>query len=346
MARTLWLRWMTALCGSLVVGCLYHRATEEVQIPPATESVCTTAALPPIVPPAPPPSPSAPAPAASPYAQAPSAAITPAPAPAIQTAHHAEVTMGPSISGPTERQANAQEPPAPIPAPLDPLVAVVAAILKDNPEEALRALGEYDQNDRELLLTLVRLAVGINKKDLERLSADEAAGTLERLRQLTTQLRQRAPLSLDKVCFCKTIEGFGQYQARPSSQAFRAGSEGQPGERIQVYAEVRNFGCVAKQGQYETRLSSSLSILDEHGQTVTTMTPETSVDVSQTPRQDYFLNFQFHVPAILKAGRVYVLKVAVEDVTTPPGTKKTARTAETTLDFRVCPPPPGARTEK
>jgi hypothetical protein len=231
------------------------------------------------------------------------------------------------------------ETPPPPPAPPDaPLVSALTATLKEHPEEALRVLDKYDQSDRELLLALIRLAAGIDRKDLERLSADEVAGTLERLRLVTAQLRQRAPLSLDKVCFCKTIEGFGQYQPRPRGQEFRAGSDGRPGERVQVYVEVRNFGSVAKQEQYETRLSSSLSILDEDRREVATMTPETSVDHSQTPRQDYFLNFQFHVPAKLKPG-LYTLWVTVKDVTPPAeGANKTVRVARRSLDFRVCPP--------
>jgi hypothetical protein len=71
------------------------------------------------------------------------------------------------------------------------------------------------------------------------------------------------------------------------------------------------------------------------------MTPETAVDLSQTPRQDYFLNFQFHVPAKLEPG-LYVLRVTVEDVTPAAGANRAERTAERTLDFRVGPPGPPA----
>jgi hypothetical protein len=248
--------------------------------------------------------------------------------------------------GPDLPSPRAEPPAVPTPpAPDAPLVSALKCALEKHPEEASQVLDKYDQSDRELLLALMQLAAGIDKKDLESLSSAEAAGTLERLRLLTAQLRRRAPLSLDKVCFCKTIDGFGQYEPRPAEYEFRAGSEGQPGERVQVYVEVRNFSSAARQEQYETRLSSSLAILDEKRQEVAKMTPETSIDVSQTPRQDYFLNFQFHVPAKLKPG-LYTLQVTVQDVTPPaPRAAKTARApAMRSLDFWVR--PPGGEREK
>ena len=71
-------------------------------------------------------------------------------------------------------------------------------------------------------------------------------------------------------------------------------------------------------------------------------TDANGIAFSRTPRQDYFLNFQFHVPAKLKAGR-YTLKVTVTDVTPQSsGSKKAASDNESwkSLDFRVCPPGP------
>ena len=334
MARMRCSSWMAAVCGSLVVGCLFNRPAQSPDPAPTGPEQARTvsSALPPLTPPDPPP----PEPPPSNYRLN---AIQP-----FRTA----ASLDPPVSvemghGSTQTAFSVQAPPPKPDPPEAPLAAAPAATLKDSLDAALKMLGESEQSDRETLLALIRLAACIDKKDLERLTADEVAGTLERLRQLTGQLRQRARLSLDRMCFCKTIEGFGQYEPWPVGHAFRAGGEGEPGERVQVYVEVRNFGCQASQGQYETRLSSSLSILDEQQNEVATLTPETSIDVSQTPRQDYFLNFQFHVPAKLKAGQ-YTLKVTVEDVTPPaPGATATARAAKCTLDFRVC--PPGARAE-
>ena len=69
----------------------------------------------------------------------------------------------------------------------------------------------------------------------------------------------------------------------------------------------------------------------------------TTIDTSQTPRQDYFLNFQFHVRAGMPPG-LYTLVITVKDEG-PPGTAgagadapASPRQARASLDFRVCPP--------
>jgi hypothetical protein len=177
---------------------------------------------------------------------------------------------------------------------------------------------------------------------------------LEQLQGLAVQLRQRAPLQLGKVCFCRAIESFGQYQPLESDYSFQAGCDGRPGERVQVYAEVRNFASRLRNGQHETMLSSSLDVYDRtisHDRTsgspaasrgkcrpVVTMNLGTCTDRSQTPRQDYFLNFRFHVPTRLPPGR-YTLQVTVRDVT-PVDSAPTAtgRIVTRSLDFNVCPP--------
>jgi hypothetical protein len=214
------------------------------------------------------------------------------------------------------------------------------------------AASKYDQTDRETLRLLLLLVADVDKKDrVERLSAEEVAAALERLRLLGARLGPLAPLSLDRACFCKAIDGFGQYERLDDHHEFRAGPHGQPGERMQVYVEVRNFATMAtRQGQYETRLSSTLEIKDERQQPVATMTPETSSDVSQSPRQDYFLNFQFQVPPKLKPGS-YTLWVTVKDVTPAADGSSNSdkpaaptRQARKSLDFQVC--SPGTRKEK
>jgi hypothetical protein len=115
---------------------------------------------------------------------------------------------------------------------------------------------------------------------------------------------------------------------------FQAGIDGLPGERIQVYAEVRNFTSRPYNGEYETKLSCLLEIRE--GEKVTrTINLDTCIDRSQTPRHDYFLNFQFPVPARLKPGW-YTLWITVRDVTG--GEASAARIARKSVDFKVCAP--------
>jgi hypothetical protein len=222
-----------------------------------------------------------------------------------------------------------------------PSVESLRSALQKRSQEAEALLETSDRPEREKMLALLRLMSGISEKELAKLPPEEVASALEQLRRLAQQLRLRAPLSLEKLYFCRSIESFGQYERLPDIPTFQAGVDGQPGEHVQVYVEVRNFGTVQRQDHYETRLSSSLEILevvDKQRRKVVTMNPRACIDRSQTPRQDFFLNVQFHIPARLPPG-LYTLWVTVKDMTPPaPGQDADARKARKSLDFRVCPP--------
>lgn len=221
-------------------------------------------------------------------------------------------------------------------APEAPLVKALRCALEKHPDQARQLLDKYDKGDRELLLALVRLTASAGEGDLEKLPPEEVASTLDKLHGLTTSLRQRAPLSLEKVCFCKKIDGFGQYEPMPAGHEFQAGVEGRPGERVQVYAEVRNFSSVPRENQFETCLASRLEICDADRNQVASMDLGTCTDRSQTPRHDYFLNFQLHVPARLAPG-LYTLWVVVKDVTPRGPGQPAGREARSSLDLKVSP---------
>jgi hypothetical protein len=215
--------------------------------------------------------------------------------------------------------------------------------LAKDPRQALELLQRHDTPDREMLRGVLRLAAGLAPGDLERLPPHEVAAALEQLHQLVLALQRRAPLTLDKLCFCRQIQNFGQYEALPAEYAFQAGIDGRPGERVQVYAEVRNLSCAPRGGAYETVLGSELEIRErnlstQQGRRVVTMNLGTYTDRSQTPRQDFFLNCRFNVPERLPPG-LYTLRVTVKDVTpSADGRPVHARVARRSLDFKVVPP--------
>jgi hypothetical protein len=278
---------------------------------------------PPIVPPPPPPS---------------NYLARPAPSPAALTAFvepdgkQFKFAFEPASA--VRSKAPADEPVAtPVP-PESPLVAALRCALAKHPQEAQRLLDKYDKSDRDLLMALMKLTAGIGEKEVLKLDAGEMAATLEQLGALTAHLRQRAGLSLDRVCFCKKIDGFGQFEAVPASHPFQPGSEGRPGDRVHVYAELRNFTSRLNDGQYETTLASTLKILDIQNREVVALNLGSCVDRCLSRRQDYFLNVQFHVPPKLPAG-VYTLQVVVEDQTPGAAGDKASRTAMRTLSFRV-----------
>jgi len=231
--------------------------------------------------------------------------------------------------------------PPPAPAVEPPLMTALRSALDQRPQEARELLQAPHQSDRELLKALLRLAAEVGERELVKLSPEEVAAALEQVRRLHEQLRRRAALRLERVCFCRRIRGYGQYEPLPPDQAFRAGWEGRPGERVQVYAEVRHFATVCRQGQHETALATRLEVRDAGGRRVTALDLGACVDRCLSRREDYFLNIQFNVPAGLAPG-LYTLWVVINDVgPAPPGQRALDRAAQRSLDFRVCPPGAG-----
>jgi hypothetical protein len=344
--RKTWLCSATAWSACFfVAGCLFHHASESDSTTTRGELQVAAGELR-VEPPdmdVPPPSP----PPLSNYHLLPvarSASLDP-PLESIHLDIHPKIDgSNPQQSDASVRTVRADTPSADPPKPDSPLVAALRCALEKHPRKAQALLQQYDAHDRELLLALLSLTAGLGEGELAKLSPEEVEHTLDQLLGLTQHLRKRAPLSLGTVCFCERIENFGQFIPMPVRYQFQAGEDGHAGERVQVYAEVRNFNSVLRNGQYETRLYTSLSIHDEKGREMVSrnLEPWPCIDRSHSPRQDYFLNLQFHVFPRLPPG-LYTLWVTVKDGTPAgPGQPSGARVAKRSLDFRVC--PPGTRT--
>ncbi len=257
---------------------------------------------------------------------------------AVQPVKHEEAP-GPIVSAPVQVRPIVTATASPAgPKEADaPLVAALRCALEKHPREAGKLLDAGARPNRDLLLALVRLTAELDGRDLDRLPPEELAASLEQVAGIVRALRQKAPLTLGNVHFCRRITGFGRYEALPVGHSFQVGAGKQPGERVQVYAEVRNFRSVLREGQFETVLASSLEVRNEQGRREVMMNLGSCTDRSQTPRQDYFLNFQFHVPPRLPPG-LYTLWVTVKDVTLRGGQPGPAREARTSLDFKVVAP--------
>jgi hypothetical protein len=158
---------------------------------------------------------------------------------------------------------------------------------------------------------------------------------VDELETVLRALRPRAALVLDKLVFCRprTVDNFGIYEPLEDGHAFRPETTGLPGERVQVYAEVRNFSSRPAGESFETVLQGQLTIHDGRHDVVT-FKLKPCTDRSRTPRQDFFVNFAFYTPRLPPGS--YTLWVQVEDVTPgPDGTRRPARVARRSLDFRV-----------
>jgi hypothetical protein len=219
-------------------------------------------------------------------------------------------------------------------APESPLLIAFRSLLANRSAEALEQLQTYDAPSREMLMTLLPMAARVGDGGLDHATPKETAVLLEQLRTLEGVLRPRAALELYQARFCRKINGFGDYQPWPDDHVFQAGTADQRGERMQVYVEVRNFASRLNGTTYETSLGGVVEVRDSNNKAVSRMDFPPRVDRSQTPRADYFLNFQFYLPAPLPEGR-YTLNVLVKDVLDPATGDAASRNASRTLHFTV-----------
>ena len=213
-----------------------------------------------------------------------------------------------------------------------PLVTALRDLLQNRSAEALDRLQGYDAVSRELLLALLPLAARIGDGGLDRATPQETAVLLEQVRQVEAVLRPRAALTLDRVSLCRTIKGFGDCEPWPENHVFQPAAGDFYGEPMQVYVEVRNFTCRQHGPAYDTSLAGVLEVRDFTNHPVCRFDFPASVDRSQTPRQDYFVNFRFHLPR-LPEGR-YTLHITVKDVVSP-SADDGPRSASRSLDFAV-----------
>jgi hypothetical protein len=262
--------------------------------------------------------------------------------PGAVSGYHARVVDPPSPDPPPVERVSFPVPPAPAPPsppatpprpPDAPLVLAARCVAEGRPKAAAEALQCCDPAGREAALALLQLAMPLVDGGLERVSSQESVALLEQLGRLQAVLRRRAPLAIEKMCFCRDVRDFGRYYPLPPDYAFQAGSDGLPGELVQVYVEVRNVTCRPHGAGYETALKGHVEVHDFRGRCVWRHDFDNRPDRSRTPLQDNYVEFHFNVPAGLPPDAAYTLWVYVKDE----GEEGVIKVARRSLDFRVRP---------
>lgn len=138
--------------------------------------------------------------------------------------------------------------------------------------------------------------------------ATAAAAAARELEALQAALRRLKDLSVPVVRICRSVRGFGQYDAIEPPR-FLAGVVNE----FVLYCELRDF--VSERGDdglYTTKFDLTTTILDRSGQAVLEIKDTDIVDRCATRRQDCFVPRLVRLPAALSAG-AYVVKTTVVD---------------------------------
>jgi hypothetical protein len=255
------------------------------------------------------PSPPVLAPAALPNPEPPPRPLAPAP---IRPAVLREPESPPTTALPSEPVILRKTPRDPA------VVEALRCLLDKRPHDAVTPLEKLDKPTQDLLLRLLPLVARLSE-------GTQNTNDTEELEEVIRLLRARSTLELDRICFCRRIDKFGQYEPLPNDYRFK------PGEMVQVYVELQNFSIHEEQGMYETRLASSVEIQDAQNQTVwrQDFKDRDRPDRSRSPRHDYFNSYRFCIPENLPPG-TYRLVVRIADVHLPE-----RKPAERTLPLEV-----------
>jgi hypothetical protein len=215
-----------------------------------------------------------------------------------------------------------------------PVVSALDCMLRNRHEEALKHLRAYDDDTQEFLLRFLPPLTQFLKKPIAEMTPQEMDNLIAQLRGLEHSVRARSELVVAKMCYCKSIMNFGQYEPLPDSHAFLTATDNRPGERVQVYVELKNFVSEkTNNGDYITRLAVALELINAKGEKVWSHAFDKKD--TQAPRRtrlnDFYSGYSFYVPA-LPAG-TYQLTIQIADETIP-GQRRVARKS---LDFRVTP---------
>jgi|GEM_PF-2277135 len=223
-------------------------------------------------------------------------------------------------------------PPTVIPPPPEaPLVGILKAYLEGRPEAAMPLIQTLDKPNREMVLQLVPALVKASKLNPAQADPKELAMVAGQFTAVADQLNKRAPLTIEKAVFCRSVTNFGRYVAMPPNAVLR------PGTTNIIYFELGNVASEPAQQNgtdgYLTKLLCSWQIRDSNDRPLIIIRDrqenyqqiDPKLDFSQSPLRDYYLQLQFNAP--MTPGQ-YSVQFKVKD-------SITGREVARALSFRV-----------
>jgi hypothetical protein len=221
---------------------------------------------------------------------------------------------------------------APVPVPEAPLVGILRAYVEGHPEAAMPLIQKLGKPNQELVLQLVPALVRASQLNPAQAEPKELAMVAEQLSGAASMLSKRAPMTIEKAVFCRSVTNFGRYEPFPENPVLK------PGTLNTIYFEFGNVPSEPANRNglegYLTKLSCSYRVCDSGGAALEIKTRhgevklepiETKLDFTQSPLRDYFLQLNFTAPS--KPG-AYTVFFKVKDL-------DNGREVVRTLPFRV-----------
>lgn len=158
--------------------------------------------------------------------------------------------------------------------------------------------------------------------------SDRTGQVLVQLRAAVRALQSKARLELRNVNLCRVVRSFGDYEPLDSNELAAR-------QKVIVYAEVENFrSTMTDTGDFVTNLLPRIEFYREGdgSNVVEKIEFDETIDYSRNHRRDYFLVFEFNLPADLSPGR-YTMVLQVDDGAGEDSSS--GRVVTRTLKFRV-----------
>lgn len=193
-----------------------------------------------------------------------------------------------------------------------PVSAALKAYQDRQPDDAEKQLSQVDPANRDVLRKMLPLAARLGESGSACADASEVAELVDQLQNVVGTLRAKAALRIEKLTYCRTPTKpvrLGAYQPLDDDNIFRVG------DTVELYMELRNFSCQAKDKEFHTHLTTAIEVRDDRNEVIARYDFERDrPDVGQAPKHEYFHICRFPVQNMM-AGQ-YTLCAIVTDVPT------------------------------
>jgi hypothetical protein len=208
------------------------------------------------------------------------------------------------------------------------LVNALRMLLSKQPDKALAYLEHYDRAKQELLLQLLPTLVLLSEKPSEQLNPTEVSAMQDQMQGLLVALRARNDLTIDKICLCDEIKGYGLFTPKRNGYVFQAG------DMLLIYIELCNTTCESRNGYFVTDINGIATIRDAQGQECLKWNySEAELPfLSLLPRYDCWRPYQLYLPRKMPPGK-YTLTMVMTDRTRP-----LRQIAHKSVEFMIVPP--------